>query len=782
MKMPPLNASLLLATSALTLVLAAPASAQSAAPAAPTPQRQAAAQKPAQPSPEDTRVPAKPADASNAGAGEAVETVTVTGTRPTSKIDRDIYDPKNDPETPVSSAADALNKAPGVSVDAEGNVTLRGNSGVQVLIDGKPSAMMQGDFRASTLQSMAAGDIDSIEVMTNPSAQFGAEGSAGIINLVMRRDRRPGKTLQINTAVGNDDRYNAAINGAYNTGKVTFQSGLTVRRDGRDGEDTSFQERLNGTNSTREDRTGNRRGRNNSYGVVAGAEFNLNEKDTAGMQFQVGKNDGENESMRRTTSTGASAYTSAIQNLSENQNDTYSARFNFSHNGDLERENFKADVRLSRADSNGIQYVDEDYDYISGTPREDRRYRQFNDQSSRNIDVSWDYNRPFAGGELVVGMEFDISETAFDNRRFNIDKTSNVSTLDTRLTNMFELDQDESEAYITYQRALGDKWTVLGGLRAENTTVTINQKTTSIYRENRYTKVHPSLTVQYMLSERGKLKFSYSKRIRRPQANDLNPFIVYNDERNARSGNPNLLPEQTHSYELGYEYNQRSKGLTFQAKLFHRKSEDIFVSRSSFIDNNVLLTTRENGGEGTATGIDLNFNAKLGSKLDLNLQSVVSQNEQPRRFGSAEGAVDKANSVNGRARVTYRVTPKDTLTAMINARGKELTGQGYREPTYFTMMSYRHKFNNRYSMTFNITDPFEINKNVTITDTDTIKARSESNGGGRVFYIGLQITPFARIGGPSSDQPQDGPRMRQGGMREGGNWGGGGGNGPGGGF
>lgn len=703
------------------------------------------------------------------GEAEAVETVTVTGTRPTSKIDRDIYDPRNDPDTPTSSAADALNKAPGVSVDADGNVTLRGNSGVQVLVDGKPSAMMQGDFRGPTLQSMAATDIDSIEVMTNPSAQFGSEGSAGIINIVMRRDRKPGKTLQINTAVGNDDRYNAAVTGAYNTGKVTFQGGLTVRRDGRDSEGSAYQERLNGSSSTREDRTSNSHNRGNNYGLTAGVEFNLNDNDTAGIQLQAGKGDSDSKAMRLARSTGASVYTSTISNLTTDERQTQSARFNFSHKGDQENENFKADVRLSGADSNRIQYSDEDYTVVSGTTRSDRRYRQFNDQTSRNIDVSWDYNRPLAGGDLAVGMEFDIARTTYDNRYFDLDLITDVPSLNTQRTNLFRHDQDESEAYLTYQRALGDKWTVLGGARAENTTVTVNQMTTGVYNQNRYTKVHPSLTVQYLLSDRGKLKLSYSSRVRRPNAGDLNPFVVYSDERTARAGNPNLKPEQTDSYELGYEYNERSKGLSFQAKLFYRQSDDILVDRSYFIDQNVLVTSRENGGQGKASGIDLNYNARLGSKLDLNLQAVVSRNEQPRRSASEAGTVDRATSVNGRMRATYKLTPRDTLTAMLNARGKELTGQGYREPTYMTMLSYRHKFNNRYAMTFNVTDPFEINKTVTITDTDTIKARSENLGGGRVFYIGLQITPFARTGSSDGDQPRERMRMRDG------SWGSGGG-------
>src|SRR5690606_15266281 len=159
------------------------------------------------------------------------------------RIDREVYDPKDDPDTATSSTADILNKAPGVNVDPEGNVTLRGSSNVTVLIDGKPSVMTQGEMRAATLQSMSADDIDTIEVITNPSAEFGAEGGSGIINLVMKRNRRPGKTLGINLGAGSDDSRNASLSAAYNSGRSTLSGGLNYREMNRESEGNTIRER-----------------------------------------------------------------------------------------------------------------------------------------------------------------------------------------------------------------------------------------------------------------------------------------------------------------------------------------------------------------------------------------------------------------------------------------------------------------------------------------------------------------------------------------------------------
>ena len=175
-------------------------------------------------------------DSQKAGKSDAPTTVTVVGQKPPvqNRIDRQVYDNTQNIDSTSGTASDALNKVPSVNVDADGNVSLRGNSNVTVLMDGKPSTMLQGDNRAATLQSMSSNDIDSIEVMTNPGAQFSAEGTGGIINLVMKKNRKPGTTGAVIANVGSQDRYNGALSIARNSGKLTLSGGLNVRHDNRE--------------------------------------------------------------------------------------------------------------------------------------------------------------------------------------------------------------------------------------------------------------------------------------------------------------------------------------------------------------------------------------------------------------------------------------------------------------------------------------------------------------------------------------------------------------------
>ena len=213
---------------------------------------------------------AKPAPATRTQeSAPVVPEVTVSAERPTNRIDRQVYDVKSDVSSTNGSAADALNNVPSVAVDPDGSVTLRGSSNVQIMVDGKPSAMLQGDNRGPALQALAADDIESIEVINNPGAQFGNEGGGGpILNLVMRRNRRPGGMGAVNLNAGVKGRYNGGVNGTYNTGRLTLQGGLSLRHDGRDEIATSWRERIDPVTGavSRSEQTGSRRGLNRVCG------------------------------------------------------------------------------------------------------------------------------------------------------------------------------------------------------------------------------------------------------------------------------------------------------------------------------------------------------------------------------------------------------------------------------------------------------------------------------------------------------------------------------------
>src|SRR4051812_225802 len=170
---------------------------------------------------------AKPTTSAKPKEAAVVPSVTVAGERPTNRIDRQVYDVKSDVSSTNGTASDALNNVPSVAVDPDGTVTLRGSSNVQILVDGKPSAMMQGDNRGATLNAMAAEDIESVEVINNPGAEFGNEAGGGpILNLVMRRNRKPGGFGSVNANAGTAGRYNSSASGSYNQGPWGFQGGI----------------------------------------------------------------------------------------------------------------------------------------------------------------------------------------------------------------------------------------------------------------------------------------------------------------------------------------------------------------------------------------------------------------------------------------------------------------------------------------------------------------------------------------------------------------------------
>ncbi|ESQ78420.1 TonB-dependent receptor [Asticcacaulis sp. YBE204] len=775
----------LLMSSAIGVVLAAPASAQTPAPTvtpAPTAQKAPEVKTEAQKKAEADKAAADKAAAEKAAAGntgegtaEELTTVTVTGTKATAKIDRDVYDPKTDPDTPVSSAADIMNKAPGVQVDPEGNVTLRGNSSVQVYINGKPSTRTQGDFRAATLQSMPADDIENIEVMTNPGAQYGSEGGAGIININLKRGRslRPVLTMGVN--VGSEGRYRLNINRSFSKGKFNFNGGAVVNHDARETSSKTDRERFLSSGTTRSKDTSENRNTRDTYSLAGGVEYQANENDTLSLQMNAGQNSNESRGARNYEETNTAGvvtnrYVSNDRNSTDS--DQRGLELGFNHRGDKEGETFRADVRLGSTE----QSSDRIQDYVNMDPTKNRQTLRYSDNQSSNMVMSADYTRPLLKGTFRTGFQLNSSTNDANNSEYNID-ANGVRTLDARRTNTFTQDQDQYEFYGTVDQELSPKWSVIGGVRVETTHVSLNQKTTATVLDKTYTNTHPSFTVQYRLGENTRFRYMYSHRIQRPRVDDLNPFVVYYNELNARAGNPDLKPSETHANEFRYDYENRPKNFSIRAAVFYRKSEDLIIERSSYIENNVLLTRRENGGEGMETGLDLSYQAKFFTNLDVNLQAVLKHDERPARTSTFVNTINEQDSISGRASFGYRLTPKDRLQVTINPRGKELTGDGYRDASYQIQSSYGRTISNKLTFTASLNYQ-SVQK--TFRETDTLRSFSENTNGGTTFMIGIRYNPSGVGGGRGMGGRGPGGGGNWGGGQGGGN--GGGGNGPGGGF
>lgn len=691
----------------------------------------------------------------------AAPSVTVTAERPTNRIDRQVYEVASDINATNGSAADALANVPSVAVDPDGTVTLRGSTNVQILIDGKPSAMLQGDSRGATLNAMPSEDIESVEVINNPGAQFGNEGGgAPIINLVMRRSRKAGGFGSVSANAGVEGRYNSAASGSYNSGRFGVQGSANIRRDGRNQEGDTQRVRIHPVTGdvSRSSQDAVSEGLNNSAGFNSSLTYNLGDKDTLAANLAyTSRSDDANANDRYIAFGSDDIVDSDYQRRSvrSGSNDSYTWGGRYEHKGRISGELMRLDLRTSSSSNrNEVAYAN--MYAIRPAGRLDSRSRQDNANDSRIVDLTGDYERPMEGGFLKLGFKTATNDSDIDTRYTDFDPLTQGPIPNANRSNRFALKETNLALYGSYQMRLNEEWGVLAGLRGEYTDVEVSQFTSNIEAGNHYLHFMPSLFVTYKQSEKSTIRFSYSQRIRRPNANELNPFVVYRDEFQVSSGNPDLKPVHTDSFEAGYE--SRIWQLDANLRAFFRRERDLISERKVFISDTVLLTTRDNDGSSQAGGLEFSLNGKLLPGLTLNTSGNAAYTRRDAdQVLAGQNARRSALSLGGRMNLRYQLTQADQLQVNLNAQGKTLTFQGYREPSATMNVSYRRAITPALNFVMNVTDIFDTNKNETVTDTPLIQDRSFRKADGRVMYIGLSYRIGTGASGPAPGPNRRGP-------------------------
>jgi len=707
-----------------------------------------------------TTTTSAPATTAEAPAEVPVQsTVAVSATRSSNRIDRQAYDVKSDTASTNDTVADTLNKVPSVAVDPDGNVTLRGRSNVQILVDGKPSAMMQGENRAAALSALPAADLESVEVINNPGAQFGNEGGGGpIINLVMRRERTPGGFAVVNANAGTEGRFNASTFGSYTAGRISVQGALFGRRDSRGSEGQTTRDRIDPLTGAVASSVQTSRSDNDTEaaGFNGSATYNLSEKDTlsAKASFTSNSSDGlSSERYRGTNEAGLVDSEYLRSSVRDNQNRSYSASAGWDHKGEAPGEIFKTDLRISGTKGENDTRFANDYTVRPVNATEPRTH-QDNLNENRVIDFTGDYELPGGKGVFKAGYKAARTSSVIDTRFFSVDQGSLAETLNPQRTNRFELDETTIALYSTYQMRLGEKWGILGGVRGEYTDIDLNQVTTGIKAGNDYFDAIPSAFLTYDWSDDTAIRLSYAHRIRRPGASDLNPFVIYRDELNVSSGNPDLQPANTDSLELGVE--TKFGNVETNVRLYARRDSDLISERRYFISDTVLLTTRENAGSSRSGGLEFTFSGRATPKLSINASGNLGYSEQS-VLGNATDDKRTATSLSGRARISYQFNPANSLQLVLNAQGKTLFGEGYRQPTRSADVSYRRTLSPALSLVVNVNDIFDSQKTEMITETDRLREYSIRRQDGRLVYVGLSYR-FGTFGGGRGPRPEGGPR------------------------
>jgi outer membrane receptor protein involved in Fe transport len=675
----------------------------------------------------------KPAPVKPGDAPTAVEGVTVTSdsTAMRTSIDRRSYSVANDLSAQTGSIADALRNIPSVEVDVQGNVSLRGDPNVTIMIDGKPSTMFNGDGKADALQQMSADQIDRVEVMTNPSAAYRPDGTAGIINLITKKTRKQGATGSFKLNVSPNDRYNTGVSGNLVRGKLTLSGDAGYRYDRQ--KFSSMDERettplvLTPSHTLQEGAFVNDGGAVNLRG---GLDYNLTPKDRLsaevrfrGMDFDA---DGEESLFDLAATPDVPVY---IRSSSAGMH-----RDNVSASGDW-RHQFKDSEHELDAH---LEYEVTDFQrdgtaFIDSTSAADV-YESFGFGSDQDrVNFKLDYTRPMPDeAKLKTGLDFEVVDNDYNNKG-STGPTAADQTVDPRRTNRFLYSQDVYAGYVTYERPFGD-FTVLGGLRAEQVEIRTNQLTSVQKDENSYFHVYPSLHMGYTLSQAQTLTANYSKRVQRPQSQDLNPYPVYQDPKNFFAGNPDLKPQITDSYELGYQY--RKGPASYLATLYYRESRDGVTNVVRNLGDGVFLTTRENLAKSRNGGLELVANGKLNPKLSYNISGNAYWNEiqstTPGIAGTRSGT-----TLTGRGSLSWQATPKDFFQLNGFTSGKRLTPQGYREPLSMLNLGYRRKVNDKLNFVVTANDVLDSFKDNTILDTPTLQQRVERRVAVRAVFFGF---------------------------------------------
>jgi outer membrane receptor protein involved in Fe transport len=666
--------------------------------------------------------------------------VVVTGQAPAvqTSIDRRSYSVAADLQAQSGSIGDALRNVPSVEVDVNGNVALRGDPNVTVLIDGKPSGLFRGEGKGQALQALPAERIERVEVITNPSAEFRADGTAGIINLVTKKAKGAGQTGSARLTVGTSERVFANASTGYNGANLSVAADLFFRHDPQ--KQASHDDRTQIDLATEAETASQIEGVGhavvNLIGGRASADYDLDADTRLNAEVRLQRFRFDFDILNQTRREDASG---ALVQVFDRSTDVEQRRFNRELTTGLRRklngEGHEASLSLS------YEAIDYDRRRTGATVgRLPALPEAFDDQFTYNdyqqVQLKGDYVRPFVdGSKLKLGFDVQRDDNSQQNLGFR-GPTSPASIFHPALSSVFKFEQLLSQAYVTYERPLGEV-TVLAGLRLEDARIDLTQVTLGRKDENNDFRAYPSLHLSWKASDTQTFTGSYSQRVQRPDPDFYNPFPFLIDPLTYRTGNPDLKPQQTRSYELGWQY--RKSPTNYLATLYYRENDKVLSDVTRDIGGGVFEITRDNVAQTRAGGLELVANGRLSSTLTYNVSGNLYWNELD---GSAQGLIDKRSTVtvSGRASLSWQVTPDDLIQVSGFANAKRLTAQGYVKPAGMLNIGYRHKYNDRISGLVTFQDVLDTFTLAEVVDTPTLRRRLRQTVDTRGVQIGIVWT------------------------------------------
>lgn len=608
-----------------------------------------------------------------------LDEVTVTGQRQIieEKVDRMVYNADQDNLSKGGDAADVLRKVPLLSVDLEGNVSLRGSSNIQVLINNKPSTIVAANI-ADALKMLPADMIKTVEVITSPSAKYDAEGSGGIINIITKKNNLQGYYLNINSGVGLRGS-NLGLNGSLRSGKFGMTLGGFGRAFYNDAETTMDQLTITetGTRLTRQSSEADDNGIFGRYNI--GFDYDIDKTQFLSGGIRFGIRDFRRDELQTTDIFADDQLLQySLRNIDSRR---YSGSTDF--NVDYLKifspgHEFSISTLYSRTDENSnfiSDNLDENEDFLNSL-------KNLNDNLNQEITVQTDYIYPIGDKQIFeVGAKGIFRSVDSD---FSYQFASVPGAFETdfrRPAGTLDYDQNVAAGYTSYTLSLPGKYTVKGGVRYEQTSIDAQQNNEDIDIPN-YSNFVPSVNLSKTFKDFTTVKLGYNRRIQRPWLRQLNPNVNVQNSQNIQVGNPNLRPELADNLELGI--SKLIKKTYLNISIFGRNTNNAINQVRFPIDSipGAIITTYENIGKERSLGMNLFANINFSDKWTLNggldLRHAWLEGQVTGEDGTSVTAKNSGWNYGGRLMSQYKLGNGWTAQGFTFMRGRRVQLQGSR--------------------------------------------------------------------------------------------------------
>jgi ferric enterobactin receptor len=665
----------------------------------------------------------------NVSKNKVLNEVTVTAKKPTiqNKDGKKVFSVNQSLVSQGGTAADLLQNVPTLQIDINGNVSLRGSTGVKVLVDGKPSLIAGGDV-TQILQSIPASSIENIEVIANPSAKYDAEGQ-GIINIVLKKNSKAGFNGSVTLAGGTRDNYNGSAALSYQTSKVNLYGNYSLRDGDTYSNGFQYLTFLQPTDATVfSNELFPSTTRNKVQNLKAGIDYSLAPKSILSFFGSLNLRNTHRDELLDIDNLDANnlPIQSSSQNNTTNSNGkSYELALDYSQHFKKPKEELTFNFAYSHGTSRNMQVYQSHSNIVNERgPTQDSDPQESDIwNNGTNYNIQADYILPTGKtGQIAAGYRSQISLGNNNQYAYTLDATGAVPIYS--FTNLFGSNKQVHAIYFNYQNQLNN-FSYEIGLRGEDTHL---NATYQGYDENNslYSTpirvpskgLYPSVFLTQKLQNDQQLQFSYTNRVTRPTPRELNPSTDFSDPTNYETGNPNLIPESINSLELGY--NKTWQNISLTSSLYYNRLNNVIKHIESVPVNGVIITTAQNLKHSTTTGLELigHFDLIKAWDFTANVNIFERENDAAPQYGIA------ANSgLSWNANITNNISLVKSLSIQIRAdyRAADQVIQDRNRPAFGLDAGAKYDFpGNKASLSLNSVDIFNSRKWAFLRSSDAL--------------------------------------------------------------